>query len=86
MFICTNRPISSIIYAYNSKHTLDAKIPIIAAEKGSVEAGALATVGIDYYQLGYETGKMAVSVLKGEDISKMSIKMTSKTEIYNKQK
>ncbi len=65
-----------------AKHTLDAKIPIIAAEKGSVEAGALATVGIDYYQLGYETGKMAVSVLKGEDISKMPIKMTSKTEIY----
>ncbi len=25
---------------------------------------------------------MAVSVLKGEDISKMPIKMTSKTEIY----
>ncbi len=65
-----------------AKHTLDAKIPIIAAEKGSVESGALATVGIDYYQLGYETGKMAVSVLKGEDISKMPIKMTSKTEIY----
>lgn len=64
------------------KHTLDAKIPIIAAEKGSVEAGALATVGIDYYQLGYEAGKMAVSVLKGEDICKMPIKMPSKTEIY----
>lgn len=64
------------------KHTLDAKIPIIAAEKGSVESGALGTVGIDYYQLGYEAGKMAVSVLKGEDISKMSIKMPSKTEIY----
>ncbi len=39
-------------------------------------------MGIDYYQLGCETGKMAVSVLKGEDISKMPIKMTSKTEIY----
>lgn len=64
------------------KHTLDAKIPIIAAEKGSVESGALGTVGIDYYQLGYEAGKMAVAVLKGEDISKMPIKMPSKTEIY----
>lgn len=64
------------------KHTLEAKVPIIAAEKGSVEAGALATVGIDYYKLGYETGKMAVSVLEGEDISKMPIKMPDKTEIY----
>ena len=39
-------------------------------------------MGIDYYQLGYETGKMAAAVLKGEDISKMPIKMTSKIEIY----
>lgn len=64
------------------KNTLEAKIPIIAAEKGSVEAGALATVGINYYKLGYETGKMAVSVLKGEDISKMPIKISDETEIY----
>jgi putative ABC transport system substrate-binding protein len=65
-----------------AKHTLEAKVPIIAAEKGCVEAGALATVGIDYYELGYETGKMAVSVLEGEDISKMPIKMLDKTQIY----
>lgn len=64
------------------KNTLEAKVPIIAAEKGSVEAGALATVGINYYRLGYETGKMAVSVLKGEDISKMPIKISDETEIY----
>lgn len=64
------------------KNTLEAKVPIIAAEKGSVEAGALATVGINYYKLGYETGKMAVSVLKGEDISKMPIKISDETEIY----
>ena len=31
-----------------------------------VEAGGLATVGIDYYKLGAQTGKMAVRILKGE--------------------
>lgn len=65
-----------------AKNTLEAKVPIIAAEKGSVEAGALATVGINYYKLGYETGKMAAAVLKGEDISKMPIKTSDETEIY----
>lgn len=64
------------------KSTLAAKIPVIASEKGSVEAGALATVGIDYYSLGYQTGKMAVDVLKGKDISKMSIKTSDKTDVY----
>ena len=61
--------------------TLEKKIPIIASEKGSVESGALATCGINYYELGYESGKMAVEVLKGEDISKMPIKTGKEMEI-----
>ena len=31
-----------------------------------VKEGGLATYGIDYYQLGYMAGEMAVSILKGE--------------------
>lgn len=42
------------------------KIPLIAAEDNSVAEGALATVGIDYYKLGYQTGQMAVRILRGE--------------------
>ncbi len=30
------------------------------------EGGALATVGIDYQKLGYQTGKMAAKILRGE--------------------
>ncbi|MBE5883226.1 MAG: ABC transporter substrate-binding protein [Lachnospiraceae bacterium] len=44
----------------------DNNLPVIAGEAGMVEAGALATYGIDYYQLGYVAGEMAVSILKGE--------------------
>lgn len=61
--------------------TLEKKIPVIASESGSVEAGALATQGIDYYKLGYKTGEMAVKVLKGADISKMSIANADETKI-----
>lgn len=64
------------------KSTLEAKVPIIASEKGSVDAGALATVGIDYYDLGYQSGKMAVEALKGGDISKMPIQKAKHTEVY----
>jgi putative ABC transport system substrate-binding protein len=42
-----------------------AKLPIIAGETDSVARGALATVSLDYYSLGRQTGKMAVRILKG---------------------
>jgi putative ABC transport system substrate-binding protein len=60
---------------------IESKIPVIGSEAGTVTAGALATQGIDYYQLGYKTGEMAVKVLKGEDISKMPVVTASETKI-----
>lgn len=42
------------------------KIPIMCGEPGMVEAGGLVSIGIDYYKLGFQTGKMAVKILKGE--------------------
>lgn len=44
----------------------DKRIPVIASEGDSVARGAIATIGIDYYSLGYQTGQMAVRILKGE--------------------
>lgn len=41
-------------------------IPVICGEEGMVEAGGLATYGIDYYELGRVTGKQAVKIIKGE--------------------
>lgn len=49
-----------------TKVTNAAKIPVIAGEPGEVRKGALATIGIDYYKLGWQTGLMAVKVLRGE--------------------
>ena len=52
----------------------DNGIPTICGEEGMVEAGGLATYGIDYYQLGYMAGEQAVDILvNGADISKMPI-------------
>lgn len=41
------------------------QIPVIAAESGTVEGGALGTMGIDYEALGYQTGEMALAILDG---------------------
>jgi len=46
--------------------TSQSKTPVICGEAGMVESGGLATLGINYYDLGYQTGEMAIKILKGE--------------------
>ena len=46
--------------------TEPAKIPVICGEVGMLNAGGLATYGIDYYELGKLTANQAVKILKGE--------------------
>lgn len=41
-------------------------IPVLGSEVEQVKIGCLAAVGLDYYQLGKQTGVMAAKVLKGE--------------------
>ena len=52
----------------------EAKIPVICGESGMVDNGGLATLGINYYNLGHQTGLMAVRILKeGANIAEMPI-------------
>lgn len=52
----------------------DNQIPVIAAEEGTVEGGAVATIGIDYTELGRQTGEMALRILQdGEDPATMPV-------------
>ena len=51
------------------------KTPIIPSVDTMVQEGGLATVGINQFQIGYQTGLMAASILKGE-------KETATTPVY----
>jgi len=42
------------------------KTPIVAGEEGICSGCGVATLSIDYYELGYTTGKMAAKILTGE--------------------
>ena len=51
-----------------------AKLPVICGEEGICKGCGVATLSIDYFNLGVKTGEMAVEILKdGKDISKMAI-------------
>jgi len=43
-----------------------ANTPVIVGERAGVTEGALATSGIDYYELGRQTAVMAAQILRGE--------------------
>ena len=51
-----------------------AGIPVICGEENMMANGGLVTVSISYYDIGYECGKQAVSILKeGADVSTLPI-------------
>lgn len=49
-----------------------ANIPVFGSEIEQVKAGCVAAIGIDYYELGKETGVMAAKILKGETTAEES--------------
>lgn len=63
------------------------KKPIITGEAGICAGCGVATLSINYYDLGYATGKMAAKILKGEaKVSEMPIEYAPQfTKQYNDQ-
>lgn len=64
-----------------SKYTNENKIPIICSETASVKNGALATYGIDYYELGKLTAKQAAEILNGKKVEDMEIECLNDTKL-----
>ena len=73
LYIPTDNTAASCAEAINNV-ALPAKTPIIAGEEGIASGCGIATLSIDYYELGVTTGKMAAKILTGEsNISEMPI-------------
>ena len=59
---------NNVVSAYETmvRVATDAKQPMIAADTSSIKRGAVAALGMNYYDMGRQTGKMVVRILKGE--------------------
>ena len=67
----------------NANVVLPAKVPVVASEKGICTGCGVATLTIDYYQLGYKTGLMAAKILQGEaKVSERPIEFAPETTKY----
>lgn len=70
-----------VVKKANAKNT-----PIIAAVTDFVDAGALATDGPSEFEIGYESGKMLVSILEGEDVKDIEAKLVdATTRVFNEE-
>ncbi|MDY2868727.1 MAG: ABC transporter substrate-binding protein [Mesosutterella sp.] len=65
VYVPTDNVIASAIPTL-LKVTNPAKLPVICGESNMVKAGGLATIGIDYYELGKVAGDMGADILDGK--------------------
>jgi putative ABC transport system substrate-binding protein len=75
---------NNVVSAYESlvKVGQDAKIPLVASDTDSVKRGAVAAYGINYRDLGEQTGRMVVRILKGEKPGDIKPEVSTKMELF----
>ncbi len=75
---------NNVVSAYEAlvKVGNDARIPLIASDTDSVKRGAIAALGVNYYDLGRQTGKVVARILKGEKPGDIASATSSKLELF----
>jgi putative ABC transport system substrate-binding protein len=58
------------------------KIPVVAADTDAVARGAAAALGLNYYDIGRQTGKIVVRVLKGEAAGRIASQTSTTFELH----
>jgi putative ABC transport system substrate-binding protein len=59
-----------------------ADIPVFAADTATVERGAVAALGFDYYNHGRQTGKMVARILNGASTADMPVETMDTLDLY----
>ncbi|WP_182406751.1 ABC transporter substrate-binding protein [Psychrobacter sp. GP33] len=75
---------NNVVSAYESLFQVakESKIPLIASDTSSVARGAVAALGVDYYALGRETGKIVVRILNGEKAGEIPVYTPQKLDLF----
>jgi putative ABC transport system substrate-binding protein len=75
---------NNVVSTYESlvKVCNDAKIPLVASDTDSVKRGAIAAYGVNFYDLGRETGKVVVRILKGEKPGDIASATSKNLELF----
>lgn len=60
----------------------DAKLPVFAADTGSVPRGAVAALGFDYYQVGRQTGRVVAEILRGRKTADIPVRGVEARDLW----
>ena len=64
------------------KVCIQVKLPLFAADVASVERGAVAAMGFDYYKHGRQTGAMALRIFKGASPGEMPVETQEELQLH----
>ena len=75
---------NNVVSAYEAlvKVGNDARIPLVASDTDSVRRGAIAALGVDYGDLGEQTGRIVVRILKGEKPGAIASETSSRLRLF----
>lgn len=75
---------NNVVSAYEAliKVGQEAKLPLVASDADSVKRGAIAAFGINYRDLGEQTGRMVARILKGEKPGDIKPELSTKMELF----
>jgi len=79
IYLPTDNTVSSAM-ATISAVAAEAKIPTVCGEENQVYEGGLVSMGVDYYELGYKAGLMAVEIINGTDPANMPIQFADESD------
>jgi len=81
IYVPTDNTIIAVLEAA-SRVAHEGKTPMFTADPSSIGRGPFAAQGVDYYDAGVETGKLAVRILKGEKPADIAIVIPSADDIF----
>jgi putative ABC transport system substrate-binding protein len=81
IYVPTDNTIVSALEAV-IKVGMDNQLPVYAGDTDSVPRGAIAALGFNYYDVGRQTGKIVLRVLRGEKPGDIPVEGVRITELY----
>ncbi|MBU4609241.1 ABC transporter substrate-binding protein [Achromobacter sp. GG226] len=75
---------NNVVSAYEAlvKVGNDTKTPLIAADTDSVKRGAIAALGLNYHDIGRQTGKIVVRILNGEQPGAIASERSENLDLF----
>lgn len=75
---------NNVVSAYESlvKVGNETKTPLVAADTDSVKRGAIAALGLNYYDIGVQTGKIVARILNGEKPGDIASQRSQNLDLY----